>query len=189
MIKKNSVPNFYYFRDKICYVKMPISKKIEQKIASMPNGSIMFISDFVAEHEYDVAKKVLQRLCKKEKIIRLSRGIYYKPKKDKLFGIINKKYPYSDKERTIIDALDYPKYLGGLNKVINTTKSSKYNKNKLVNYSIKYNSIKIMKLVGYLTNSSKLFNTLKNKNSLSYYTTIKNSGTKLLDKKWMIRLT
>ena len=54
----------------------------------MPNGSIMFISDFVAEHEYEVAKKVLQRLCNKEEIIRLSRGMYYKPKKDKLFGLI-----------------------------------------------------------------------------------------------------
>lgn len=133
---------------------------------------------FVFNTKYSSDRKILQYKFK-----------FIKIKKDKLFGIINKKYPYSDKERTIIDALDYPKYLGGLNKIINTIKSSKYNKNKLVNYSIKYNSTKIMKLVGYLTNSSKLFNTLKNKNSFSYYTTIKNSGTKLLDKKWMIRLT
>lgn len=67
---------------------MLISKKIEQEIASMPDGNFIFISDFVADYEYEVVKKVLQRLCKKEKIIRLTRGIYYKPKRDKLFGLI-----------------------------------------------------------------------------------------------------
>ena len=67
---------------------MFISKKIEQEIASMPDGNFIFISDFIDEYEYEVVKKVLQRLSKKEEIIRLSRGIYYKPKKDKLFGLI-----------------------------------------------------------------------------------------------------
>ena len=43
---------------------------------------------------------------------------YIKIKKDKLFGITDEKYPYSDKERTIIDVLDYPGYLGGLSKII-----------------------------------------------------------------------
>ena len=67
---------------------MLISKKIEQKIASMPDGNFIFIRDFIADYEYEVVKKVLQRLCKKGEIIRLSRGIYYKPKEDKLFGSI-----------------------------------------------------------------------------------------------------
>ena len=98
------------------------------------------------------------------------------------------KYPYSDKERTIIDALDYPEYLGGLSEVIEKIKNSNYNKNKLIDYAIRYNSIKIIKLVGMLTASSKLLNLLKEKKALDYYTTVKKTRTKLLEKKWQIRL-
>jgi len=113
---------------------------------------------------------------------------FFKIKKDKLFGIIRDKYPYSDKERTIIDALDYSEYLGGLSEVLDRIRGSTYNKNKLVEYAIRYNSIKIIKLVGILTGSSKLYNLLKKKKSLDYYTTVKKTRTKLLDKKWQIRL-
>ena len=113
---------------------------------------------------------------------------FFKIKKDKLFGIMKEKYPYSDKERTIIDALEYPEYLGGLSEVLEKIKSSDYNKNKLVDYTVKYNSIKIIKLVGMLTESSKLFNLLKKKGALNYYTTVKKTRTKLLEKKWQIRL-
>ncbi|MEK6895776.1 MAG: type IV toxin-antitoxin system AbiEi family antitoxin [Nanoarchaeota archaeon] len=113
---------------------------------------------------------------------------FFKVKKDKLFGIVKDKYPHSDKERTIIDALDYPEYLGGLSEVLEKVKSSRYDKNKLVDYAVKYNSIKIIKLVGLLTGSSKLFNLLKKKRALNYYTTIKKTRTKLLEKKWQIRL-
>ncbi len=114
---------------------------------------------------------------------------FFKIKKDKLFGIFKEyKYPYSDKERTIIDALDYPEYLGGLSEVIDRIKTVKYDKNKLVKYAIRYKSIKVIKLVGLLTQSNKLLNLLKKKNALSYYTTIKKTRTKLLNKKWKIRL-
>ena len=112
----------------------------------------------------------------------------FKVKSNKLFGIVKDKYPYSDKERTIIDALDYPQYLGGLNEVLDRIKSSKYDKLKLINYAMQYNSIKIMKLVGILTNSSKILTFLKKKKALSYYTTLKKTGTNLLEKKWKIRL-
>ena len=74
-----------------------------------------------------------------------------------MFGIFKHKYPYSDKERTIIDSLEYPEYLGGLNEVIDRIKDSGYNKTILIDYAIRYNSIKIIKLVGMLTNSNKLF--------------------------------
>ena len=113
---------------------------------------------------------------------------FFKVNSNKLFGIIKNKYPYSDKERTIIDALDSPEYLGGLNEVIDKIKSSKYDKVKLITYAIKYNSIKIMKLVGLLTNSSKLLNLLNKKKAFNYYTTIKKTGAKWLDKKWKLRL-
>ena len=112
----------------------------------------------------------------------------FKIRKDKLFGIIKNKYPYSDKERTIIDALDYPEYLGGINEVLDRVKDSEYNKAKLIDYAIKYNSIKIMKLVGMLLESNRLFSLLKKKKALSYYTTIRKARTKLLDKKWKLRL-
>jgi len=132
---------------------------------------------FVFNTKYSVDKKILHYNFK-----------FFKIKKDKLFGIIKDKYPYSDKERTIIDALDYPEYLGGLSEVLDRINGSNYNKSKLVNYAIKYNSIKIIKLGGMLTGSSKLFNLLKKKKALDYYTTVKKTRTKLLDKKWQIRL-
>ncbi len=113
---------------------------------------------------------------------------FFKIKKDKLFGIFKNKYPYSDKERTIIDALEYPEYLGGLSEVMDRIRNSNYNKNRLVDYAIKYNSIKIIKLVGVLTGSIKLFNLLKERKALDYYTTVKKTRTKLLNKKWKIRL-
>ena len=132
---------------------------------------------FVFNTKYSFDKEILHYKFK-----------FFKIKKGKLFGIIRNKYPYSDKERTIIDALDYPEYLGGLSWVLEKIKNSNYNKNKLVAYTIRYNSIKIIKLVGMLTGSSKLFNLLKNKKALGYYTTIKKTKTKLLDKKWRMRL-
>jgi len=132
---------------------------------------------FVFNTKYSADKNILHYKYK-----------FFKIKKDKLFGIIKEKYPYSDKERTIIDVLEYPEYLGGLSEVMDRIKQVKYNKSRLIDYAIKYNSIKIIKLIGLLTNSSKLLNILKKKNALSYYTTIKKSRTKLLDKKWKIRL-
>ncbi len=133
---------------------------------------------FVFNTKYSADKKILHYNFK-----------FFKIKKDKLFGILRKyKYPYSDKERTIMDVLEYPEYLGGLGEVMDRIKQVKYDKAKLIDYAIKYNSIKIIKLVGLLTNSNKLLSLLKKKNALSYYTTIKKTRTKLLDKKWKIRL-
>ena len=133
---------------------------------------------FVFNTRYSVDKNILHYRYK-----------FFKIKKDKLFGIFRGyKYPYSDKERTIIDVLEYPEYLGGLSEVMDRIKEVNYNKSRLIDYAIKYNSIKIIKLVGLLTNSNKLLSLLKKKNALSYYTTIKKTRTKLLDKKWKIRL-
>ncbi len=132
---------------------------------------------FVFNTKYSFDKEILHYKFK-----------FFKVKKDKLFGITKDKYPYSDKERTIIDALEYPEYLGGLSEVIDKIRNSNYNKNKLIDYAVKYNSIKIIKLVGVLTGSSKLFNLLKERKALNYYTTVKKTRTKLLEKKWQLRL-
>jgi predicted transcriptional regulator of viral defense system len=133
---------------------------------------------FVFNTKYSSDRKILHYRFK-----------FFKIKREKLFGISKQPPPYSDKERTIIDALDYPEYLGGLSEVIDKIKASKYDKLKLVDYAIKYNSIKIIKLIGLLTDSSKLLSLLNKKKALSYYTTIGKSRTKLLDKKWKLRLT
>jgi len=131
---------------------------------------------FVFNTKYSSDRKVLYYKIK-----------FFKVKKDKLFGILKKyKYPYSDKERTIIDALDYPEYLGGLSNIIPRLKD--YNKEKLADYAVKYNSVKIMKIVGYLTNSPKIYRMLKNNGKLRYYTTVKKTRLNVIDKKWKIRM-
>ena len=88
---------------------------------------------FVFNTKYSADKKILHYNFK-----------FFKIKKDKLFGIKKEKYPYSDKEKTIIDVLEYPEYLGGLSEVIDMIKQTKYDKVRLIDYAIKYNSIKIM---------------------------------------------
>ena len=64
------------------------SKEIEEKIKARPKGSLIFISDFTGEYDYEAARKILQRLSNRKELIRLSRGIYYRPVEDKLLGIL-----------------------------------------------------------------------------------------------------
>ncbi len=132
---------------------------------------------FVFNTKYSADKQILHYSFK-----------FFKIKKDKLFGIIKNQYPYSDRERTIIDALEYPEYIASLSEIMDRIKNVKFDKKKLINYAIIYNSTKIIKLIGVLTNSNRLLSLLKRKKALSYYTTIKKTGTKLLDKKWKLRL-
>ena len=72
---------------------MKVSKQIEEKVKTRPKGSFVFISDFTNEFDYEVARKMLQRITKKNGLIRLSRGIYYRPKESKNFGVI---YPTAE---------------------------------------------------------------------------------------------
>lgn len=123
--------------------------------------------------KYSFDKKILNNSFK-----------FIKIKKSRLFGFSNTKFPISDKERTIIDALEYPEYLGGLDSVVDILKDLKFNQKKLEDYAIKYESIKIIKLIGFITNSSKLYHYLE-KNKKLYYSSIK--GLKKGDKKWKIR--
>jgi len=68
---------------------MLISKQIERRVKTRPQGSLIFISDFSEKFEYEAARKTLQRLSNRKELIRLSRGIYYRPKEDELLGIIH----------------------------------------------------------------------------------------------------
>jgi len=72
---------------------MLVSKQIEKKVNALSKGSILFISDFTGGYDYETVRKVLQRLSNKKELIRLSRGIYYLPKEDKLLGVI---YPTAE---------------------------------------------------------------------------------------------
>lgn len=67
---------------------MTISTKIENTIKQSDKGKLIFISDFSELNNYDTVRKSLQRLVKKDLIIRISKGIYYYPKKDEILGIL-----------------------------------------------------------------------------------------------------
>lgn len=72
---------------------MTVSNKIENLIKQSDNGKLIFISDFSEFGNYDTVRKSLQRLVNKGLIIRISKGIYYYPKKDEIFGIL---YPTAE---------------------------------------------------------------------------------------------
>ena len=67
---------------------MTIFTKIENTIKQSDKGRLIFISDFSELNNYDTVRKSLQRLAKKGLIIRISKGIYYYPKNDKILGIL-----------------------------------------------------------------------------------------------------
>ncbi len=102
------------------FKQMSILKEIEKRINNSDKGKMLFISDFLGIGKYDTIRKSLQRLTKQKLIVRLSKGIYYYPKHDEIFGII---YPSSeqigkaiakrDKAR-IIPTGSYALYLLGL---------------------------------------------------------------------------
>lgn len=66
------------------------TQSIENKIISMINrkkyGTILFASDFADMGEQKTINKAFERITLSEKIIRLARGIYCKPKVDTEFG-------------------------------------------------------------------------------------------------------
>lgn len=65
---------------------MTVSKQVKDRIDQLPEGGIIFIDDFLDKFDYEVARKALQRIHDGEQIMRLGRGIYYKPKESELFG-------------------------------------------------------------------------------------------------------
>lgn len=72
---------------------MSVLKKIEEIIKTKKQGELLFISEFSNISDYDTVRKSLQRLTKKDFLHRLSKGIYYYPKYDKIFGVI---YPSAE---------------------------------------------------------------------------------------------
>ena len=72
---------------------MSVLKKIERILEKKKTGEILFILDFLEISDYDTVRKSLQRLTEKGLLIRLSKGIYYYPKHDKILGLI---YPSAE---------------------------------------------------------------------------------------------
>lgn len=72
---------------------MSVLKQIESILKKRKPGEILFILDFIETSDYDTVRKSLQRLTEKGLLIRLSKGIYYYPKNDKLLGLI---YPSAE---------------------------------------------------------------------------------------------
>jgi hypothetical protein len=67
---------------------MTVTKQIEARINQLPEGTLIFIDDFLDVFEYENARKALQRVYGSGEIMRLGRGMYYKPKESELLGIL-----------------------------------------------------------------------------------------------------
>ena len=72
---------------------MTVSKEIENIVSKSKQGKLFFVSDFLEYGNYDTVRKTLQRLVTKGGLIRISKGIYYYPKIDKVLGIL---YPTAE---------------------------------------------------------------------------------------------
>ncbi len=65
---------------------MNIAKKIEERIKIIEKGNAFTYRDLaIKKEEYSAASKTIERLIKKEKIKRISTGVFYKPKQT-IFG-------------------------------------------------------------------------------------------------------
>ncbi len=65
----------------------PIEKKILMSIQKRGRGNLLFASDFVRYGEQKSVNKALERMMKDGTILRISHGIYYYPKIDKVLGL------------------------------------------------------------------------------------------------------
>lgn len=82
---------------------MSVLKQIESIPKKRKPGEILFIIDVLETSDYDTVRKSLQRLAEKGLLIRLSKGIYYYPKNDKLLGLI---YPSAEQIANAISKRD-----------------------------------------------------------------------------------
>ncbi len=134
---------------------------------------------FVFNTKYNIEKNIINYKIK-----------YIKVSEDKLYGAIFNKYPYSDKEKTIIDILNYFKHVDSLDNILYMIKQNKdlLDENKLIRYAKKQKSIKLLKLIGIITENNDLYEFLRNTKKLNYYTKIRNTKNKKKYKTWKIIL-
>lgn len=67
--------------------ELSLEKQIHGLIKKKGRGSFLFASDFTNHGEQKTINKALERLAKEGTIIRVSRGVYYYPKIDKVLGL------------------------------------------------------------------------------------------------------
>lgn len=65
-----------------------IEKQIEKSIKSKPKGVLIIPDDYINYGSSDAIRKALDRLEKKQVIIRVAQGIYVRPKVSKLIGTL-----------------------------------------------------------------------------------------------------
>jgi len=67
--------------------KQSIEKQIHGLIKKKGRGNFLFASDFTSFGEQKTINKALERLAKDDAILRISHGVYYYPKIDKVLGL------------------------------------------------------------------------------------------------------
>jgi len=128
---------------------------------------------------------------------------YFKPvniKPEKFFGfteaIINgKKILITDREKTIIDCLDKPKYAGTIEELFDSLENAEFDKEKLIRYLRKFNNKAVIKRLGFLSElfgwdiEDELFNMLSKKDRRSYSLLDPNGpNTGKFNVKWGLRI-
>lgn len=64
-----------------------IEKNVLRRIKKCGRGRLLFASDFICYGEMKSVNKALERMMKEGTILRISHGIYYYPKIDKVLGL------------------------------------------------------------------------------------------------------
>jgi len=127
------------------------------------------ISYWSALHFYGLTEQIpniifISTISRKKKQQIKIFGINYrvvKLKESKFFGIRKEwlegtRINITDKEKTIIDSLDKPQYCGGVIEVAKALKNNKFDKDKLVEYSIKIGNSGVIRRLGFLSDLLKL---------------------------------
>ena len=150
------------------YMIIPLgSKKGEYTLNEFLIGSLLvqpcIISYWSALNYYGFTEQIpstvfIQTTSRKKKQEIEIFGVRYKiirVNREKIFGIEKtwieeEQITITDKEKTIIDCLDKPKYCGGIIEVAKALKTRDYNPNKLVNYAERIGNSGVIRRLGYL---------------------------------------
>lgn len=150
------------------YMIIPLgAKKGTYTLDEFVLGSILvnpcIIAYWSALHYHGLTEQIprivfLQTTARKKKQEISVFGITYKIiriKKEKIFGIENAwfediKITITDKEKTIIDCLDKPRYTGGIVEVAKALKTQDYDTQKLSTYAKQLKNTGVIRRLGYL---------------------------------------
>lgn len=168
------------------YMIIPLgSKKGEYTLNEFLIGSLLvqpcIISYWSALNYYGFTEQIpstvfIQTTSRKKKQEIEIFGVRYKiirVNREKIFGIEKtwieeEQITITDKEKTIIDCLDKPKYCGGIIEVAKALKTRDYNPNKLVNYAEKIGNSGVVRRLGYLNDLFSLQMDISSINTRNY---------------------